>query len=339
MGGDTTLSNNLDHILQTLQEHVAILPGLEDTLKEIQESSYLVETAGDFIREQKENLQFSPERLEDIQDRIAGYQRLFKKYGGNTEAMLGSIQEFLKEWSAIELSVEELELLHSELEITRSELLQLAEELSRKRRAVIHVLEEKLAVELAHLGMIGAKIQISVQREVLDGKNPSKMDTGDKRRAYVVYEKGLDRVEFLLAANTGERVLPLRKVASGGELSRITLALKTIFFDSHQVGTVIFDEIDTGVGGEVAHFIGRRLQNLSAHSQVLVVTHLHQLASHADGHFRIEKHVHRGRTQSQISKLHGDERLQEMARMLGGGKAGRVVLEHARQLLEASKAS
>ncbi|MCB1139803.1 MAG: hypothetical protein KDK23_13645, partial [Leptospiraceae bacterium] len=143
---------------------------------------------------------------------------------------------------------------------------------------------------------------------------------------------GLDRVELYFCANRGEQLQPLRKVASGGELSRIMLALKTTVMEQSPVPTVIFDEIDTGVGGEVAHAIGDRLQLLARHSQVLVVTHLHQIASLADRHFRISKVLRDGRTFSRLDKLHGEHRMQEMARMLGGGR-DTMALEHARHLL------
>lgn len=327
---DHSVLDRLDTVQNLLARHQDLIGGIDEHLGNLSESLYALEATADWLREQKDRLQFSPERLEDIEDRLSGYQRLHKKYGGNTKSVLLARDRYLRELSTIEMSEEELEELRSRLQITAGELYERAEELSRRRRSVISHLEEQMAAELAHLGMPGARIQVSVRREV----DPDARGDAARPHRHLIHEKGLDRVEFLLAANAGEPLQPLRKVASGGELSRITLALKSIFFAHRPTATVVFDEVDAGVGGEVAHTIGNRLQRLAGQSQVLVVTHLHQIASLADQHFRIRKEQREGRTTTRVRRLQGEERLREMARMLGGDATGSVVYEHARRLLE-----
>lgn len=328
--------------------HARIHPGLESQLVGIREARYTLESFADFLRDERERLQFSPERMEDIDERISGYRKLYKKYGGSTDSVIAMQKDFLKELSMIESSDEEVEFLQSESSVVHSELKEVAEELSRRRRSVIPGLEENIKRELQELGMPGAELSISVKREMsgenwnspgqIKGTPETDASMGMKipqaaQNRYLINERGLDRVEFLLRANTGESFHPLRKIASGGEMSRIMLALKSVLIDQKPVGTVIFDEIDAGVGGEVAHAIAGRLKQHSVQSQVLVVTHLHQVAGQGDQHFFISKAVKNGRTAASMQLLQGEKRLHELARMLGGNSPGPIVLEHAKELL------
>ena len=349
---DFAILARLSSVIQLLETHAELIPEAQEHLGQIQEASYVLEAAADFLREQKGRLQFSPERLEDINERLAGYQHLHKKYGGSAKAVLSLKEKYLRELGSIEMSSEQTEELERNLEEIHELLFKKAEELSRLRRAAIPKLEQKLAQELEHLGMPGAHIQISVKREVgIDSSaNVLEHESGEPnvdsaaqfnsklsqilaKNRYLIHERGLDRVEFLLAANPGENPRPLRKIASGGELSRISLAFKNIFFDEQPVGTVVFDEIDAGVGGEVAHAIGKRLKELAGRSQVLVVTHLPQIARLANQHFCVFKKQIEGRVFSHINLLQEQERPHELARMLGGEKLGAAALEHARELL------
>ena len=347
--GEHSVLDLLTRLENLLEEYTDLDPDLERELSELREARYRAESVADFLRDKKEALQFSPERMEEVEERIVGYQRLHKKYGGSAEAVLRKQNDFLRELSAIELGDEESELLRSEREVVYSELRELAEELSLKRRSVIPRLEDKLKGELETLGMPGAAICVSVRRELAQEKSLeteqaltseddmrgqlSHGSRADRRARYLINEKGLDRVEFLLRANEGEALLPLRKIASGGELSRITLSLKSILMEQKPVCVVVFDEIDAGVGGEVAHSIADRLKTHALNNQTLVVTHLHQVAGLADQHFFISKQSQNGRTISSIQRLQGDKRLYELARMLGGAAPGSAVLEHARELL------
>ena len=333
-GEDGSILDRITSIENLLEEHSPVFRELEEKVTEIREAEYRLEAVADFIREQKDKMHYSPERLEDIEDRLSGYRRLHKKYGGSTASVLTARDGYLRELTSIEMSDEEAELLISEIEIVYSEMKDLSEELSRKRRSIAHVLEEKLSHELSNLGMPGASIHIAINREMERGVDLRQ--NGGENRKYVINEKGLDRVEFLLRANIGEAIQPLRKVASGGELSRIMLALKSVIIAGQPAGSVVFDEIDSGVGGEIANTIGERLKILAMQGQVIVVTHLHQIASLADHHFKLFKETNAGRTTSRLQKLQGEIRLREMARMLGGESSGPMVMEHARELLSRS---
>ena len=297
----------------------------EEKLSMIRQSIYQLEAVAEYLRDQRQRLQFSPERLEDVEERLQDYKRLHKKYGGSTAQVIQKRDSFLRELASIEMSEEEASLLRSELTVTDSELQSLAGELSLRRRSVVPSLEEKLAVELKALGMPDARIQVSVSREY----------SAESEDKCVVHEKGFDIVEFFFNANEGEVLQPLRKIASGGELSRITLALKTIVLDRNSPATMVFDEVDTGVGGEVAHTIGQRLKELAERNQVIVITHLHQIASVGRLHFRIAKHSRSGRTYSTVDRLNGQNRLNELARMLGGSDP--ALLQHVKGLLAATE--
>jgi len=327
---DGSILDRMMSIEASLESHLPVLPELPQYFQSFQEAMYSMEAFSDFIRKQKDSLHFSPEEMEDIEERLAGYRRLHKKYGGNTAAVLSTRDAFLRELSSIEMSEEETRMLASQMEEIYGEMKNLAEELSRTRRSVISDLEGKLQSELETLGMPGSAIKISVRRDLEGGtSDPSALQPGK----YIINEKGLDRIEFFLRSNAGEEFHALRKVASGGEMSRIVLAIKSIFFKSRPTGTMIFDEIDAGVGGEIANTIGQRLKKLACSGQILVVTHLHQVASLADQHFKVQKMLRENRTVSLAQKLSGEKRLMEMARMLGGQAQGSAVMEHAKQLL------
>ncbi|MDH5656309.1 MAG: AAA family ATPase, partial [Spirochaetia bacterium] len=206
-GEESSILDQISSIAGRLEEHASVYKELEENLSEIREADYRLESVADFIREEKEKMHYSPERLEDIEERIAGYKRLHKKYGGSTGSVLSARDSYLREISSIEMSDEEADLLCSEIEIVYSEMKEVAEELSRKRRSVAHILENKISEELSNLGMPGSSLHISVNRE-LDRNADLRQSEGEKRK-YVINEKGLDRVEFLLRANLGESIQPL----------------------------------------------------------------------------------------------------------------------------------
>ncbi|GIX43196.1 MAG: hypothetical protein KatS3mg129_2929 [Leptospiraceae bacterium] len=330
---DHSVLSILQNIEKILEKQSEIYPEFSEILNLLRDSIYNLETVVDFIREKKLNMNFSSERLEDIEERLEGYRRLFKKYGSNTITILQKKEEYKKELNSIEMSDEEKELLRSEIHALEQELRDLAEELSEKRKQVIPILEEKLASELEQLGMKNARIQISLSREVITENNDDIIysDNYENKEQFKLYEKGYDFIEFLFCANEGEVLLPLRKVASGGELSRIALAMKSIIMDKYGPLCVIFDEIDTGVGGETAYILGKKLKDISINEQVIVITHLHQVASMANRHFKIYKRTKNARTYTHIERLMGENRLKELARMLGGNEP--IVYEHAKEIL------
>jgi len=205
----------------------------------------------------------------------------------------------------------------------------LARQLSKKRKEAASDLASKLEKELSSLGMKKVRFQIKVDSEggTLQEEARPRMN-----------EKGMDQVEFLLSPNPGEDLKPLAKIASGGELSRIMLAMKRIFAEESLVRTLIFDEVDAGIGGGIAEIVGRKLKEISRHHQVFCITHLPQIASFADTHYKIVKKESGGKTYVEVKRLSDEERLEEVARMLGGLKITGKTIDHAREMLkEAAK--
>jgi DNA repair protein RecN (Recombination protein N) len=219
----------------------------------------------------------------------------------------------------------------AELEQRETELLsklgKQGEELSQKRHQQATSLGKALEAELENLQMSQARFQVDFQQR----DDPHGVILGDGRR--VAFDAhGLDKIEFLIAPNPGEGMKPLAKIASGGETSRLMLALKNVLSSADQVPTLIFDEIDQGIGGRVGTVVGQKLWRLARHHQVLCVTHLPQLAAFGEYHFHVEKNIHAGRTTTQVRKLEGDTRLEELAQMFGGVSQG--TLQSARELLQ-----
>lgn len=318
-GEDGAILTGLSRIQALLEKHEAMVPDFSSSMNDLREACILLETFYEDMRRQMDRLQFSPERLEDVEERLQGYRRLFKRHNATDASLLRIRDDFLREIGELEGVEENEKKIRSLLAKSKSALLETAELLSRLRRSSIPGLEERVARELGALGMPGAELRVSVTRELESAEGSD----------FAVTEKGLDRVEFYFQPNPGEPAQPLRKIASGGELSRIMLAFKSVLMESRSMTTVVFDEVDAGVGGEVALTIAERLKALSRESQVLVVTHLPQVAAKALQHFRVQKRQESGRTVSRLARLGQETRVQEIARMMGGERA----MDYARDCL------
>ncbi len=227
----------------------------------------------------------------------------------------------------------------AELEAQREVLLQQLRErglaLSARRREAATGLARAVEAELADLSMSGARFEVAIAP--MEDPNGLPLEDGHKVR---MDERGFDQVEFLIAPNPGEGLKPLVKIASGGETSRLMLALKRVLTQADAIPTLIFDEIDQGIGGRVGSVVGEKLWLLARHHQVLCVTHLPQLAAYGDHHYGVRKEVHGGRTTTQVQPLEGEARITELAQMLGGQStahlnAARTTLEQARQRMQA----
>jgi DNA repair protein RecN (Recombination protein N) len=270
------------------------------------------------LRDYRGGLEQDPERLIQIEERLDRLQRLKKKYGGSLEAALARAREVQGEIEALAQSEGHLAALRDALERDRAGLDALAARLSEDRRRAATKMEARISEELAVLRMERTKFQIAVHREAGEaGLGPT----------------GADRVEYLLSANPGEPLQPLARVASGGELSRVMLALKTVLAASDRVPVLVFDEVDAGVGGAVAGAMGKRLKALAEYHQVFCVTHLPQIASQAGSHYLVEKEVVKRRTITRIRRLDGAERREEVARMLAGLSITKAVRETAAEML------
>jgi DNA repair protein RecN (Recombination protein N) len=282
---------------------------------------YQIEDVALTIRDYAKNLSFDAARLEEIEERLTAIGRLKRKYGSTLEQVFQKRTEMEEELRAISSVAEEMEQVSETMAILRGQLMMAAGNLSQERRSVAIRLKEAMEDEIHTLGMAGAKFDTVFKEPSSDGAEP------------LFNSKGIDDVEFYLAANVGETLKPLNRIASGGELSRIILAMKKVLALTGSVGTIIFDEVDSGIGGATAEIIGEKLRDVSGYHQVLCITHLPQIASFGDRHYRVTKTVSGGRANTWVEVLSPEERLEEIARMLGGVELTEKTREHAREML------
>jgi DNA repair protein RecN (Recombination protein N) len=299
---------------RALAEIVRIDPSIAEWQEPLESAIAQLEESARQLRQYAESIEYDPERLEEVIARLELIRRLKRKYGDTIEAILAYAQELEEKLHALEHQTERREALTEALEATRARAQSLCEQLSERRRAGAARFAEEVQAHLRELAMERAQFLVNI--------TPKPMDT-----------TGTDAVEFLFSANLGEPPRPLHKIASGGEMSRVMLALKTVLATASPVPTLVFDEIDAGLGGRTAHAVGDKLAQLSQHFQVACVTHLPQIASRAQHHLLIEKGIEGERTRVRVTALTGEARVQEIARMLAG-EPTETALQHARELLE-----
>ena len=273
----------------------------------------------------KSKLDLDPRKLEQLVDRQDLIQRLKRKYGQTIKDIIQYRDKISNELDNLIHSQENIQEIEKEITITVNKLELLCSELSSKRKKVATKLEQLIEKEIHTLGMPKSKFKISVT-EILDSENKKK-----------VTASGWDKVEFLFSANIGEDLKPLKEIASGGELSRCMLAIKTVLGKSAEIPTIIFDEIDSGVSGPMGQIIGQKLKELSRTHQIFCITHLAQIAAFADTHFYVTKKTDTNRTYTEVKILKNDERINEIARMLSGEKITAVSIEHAKELISETK--
>ena len=310
-------------LLSKIKECVHQLSGIDADLQSCTEAIESAEAnLGDVarsLRSYRDRLEHDPRRLEETEDRLQLIGRLKKKYGATLEDILAAFRRVEQDLELLSNRDDRLHQLEGQIEKERKVVLVLAGELSHERRRVSRKLSKEIEKELKPLGMPKVKFEAAV--------STAEAEEGLKA-------KGADQVDFLIAPNPGEEAKPIATSASGGELSRIMLAIKVIFTDVDPVPTLVFDEVDAGVGSAVAEAVGERLKRLSAHRQVFCITHLPQIAAYANTHVVIEKQVSSGRTKTQVLLLNGQDRIQEIARMLGGKKVTQTAWKHAKEMLD-----
>lgn len=323
-------TDQVGQVVSLLEEVGRVDPSQEPLAQRAQEAlEQLSEVARD-LRRYAEMLEFNPQRLEEVESRLALIEDLKRKYGDSIEAVLAYAEQARRELEELTTADERLEAWEAELASLTQELALVALELSRKRREAARQLAREVEKELKELRMEHARFRVDVvQRE-----DPQGLPLPDGRR--VAFDRyGIDQVTFLIAPNPGEGFHPLAKIASGGEMSRIMLALRQVLAREDPVPTLIFDEIDQGIGGRVGAVVGAKLRQLAEHHQVLCITHLPQIAAFGHQHFKVEKVLTDGRTVTRVRPLAEGERVQELAHMLGDpGPAGQTT---ARTLLESAQ--
>ncbi|MDR1747760.1 MAG: DNA repair protein RecN [Spirochaetaceae bacterium] len=307
----------------TLEYSSAIDGTLSPLLARFEDAYYEIEDIAGEVRSYRDGLVFDPARLEEIQERLALIFRLKKKYGESIPGILEYYENAQAQLEQLADSEGNRELLSAEIGALEKELYQLGCGISAGRREAASRMAEQVEGILAELGMAGTRF--SVDLSVKEGEIEDLQRCGPY---------GFDNIEFLISANPGSPLRPLAKIASGGELSRVMLALKTVLADTDGADTLVFDEIDTGIGGEVSVAVGRHLKNLAKHKQILCITHLANIAVYADNHMRIEKVVDAEKTKTRVYPVTSAARIQEVARMLSGDTIGDASLKHAQAMLE-----
>ena len=302
-------------LLGQAAEVLASLAKVDSSMEQIHaETQALVEQAGDVARRlrlYRDEIEFNPRRLDEVEERIGLIRGLGRKYGGRVEAVLAHAESVRQELETITHAEQRIRELSSQEATGLQRLGDIGARLSQARREAGERLAAAVEGELADLRMAGARFGVDFQWEDEAEGAP----VGERRVAFG--PTGLDRAEFLVAPNPGEGLKPLVKIASGGETSRLMLGLKGVLARADQTPTLIFDEIDQGIGGRVGAVVGRKLWGLAHTHQVLCVTHLPQLAAFGDQHFRVEKQVKRGRTITMVGPMSQAERAEELASMLG----------------------
>lgn len=321
--------NSIISVLKKIKRDSAHIAEMDKSIsnldQRLESAFYELSDIADEFSTYQNKLVYDPARLQAVEDRLSLIYSLKKKYASSVNAPLSEVldyftkaQKFLEENGDGNNVKEKLE---AEIKNLEKQVLALAEKLSKARKDTATVLNGEVNEILSHLGMSGTKFEVSITQ-----KNATDIEQ-------ICGPYGKDNIEFLISANPGNPLLPLAKIASGGELSRVMLALKTIFAQTDSVETLIFDEIDTGIGGEVAVAVGAHLKKLAQNRQIFCITHLASIAVYADNQIKIEKSVSGEITSSNVYVVEGEARVKEIARMLSGDSDTEQSLQHARTLL------
>jgi DNA repair protein RecN (Recombination protein N) len=330
-GGDLSESSTLDG-LKIASRTISKLCELDGSLSELngrfESTVYELEDIAYQIRDYRDKIEFNPHRLSEVEERLDVIHRLKRKYGDSISDILAYQAQASQKLEDLQFGSERVEELKDQIHLVTQGAQKLAVEFSKKRRETATQLESLIERELQTLGMEKAVFQILVS-PIESANGPLEIEG----KRYELRADGMDEIEFFISPNVGSEPKPLAKIASGGEISRVMLALKTVLAQVDLIPTMIFDEIDAGIGGRTADIVGQKLKELSRFRQVFCITHLPQIARFADQHFRVEKSVEGDRTTITAKLLTQEERVEEVARM-HGGEATVTTLAHARELLE-----
>ena len=324
--GEGAALSGLKRAATDVREIAAIDDKLAPVLELLESARAQLDEAARELSSYAERVEFDPKRLEAVGDRLDLVQKLKKKYGSSIAEINAFGAKAAADLARMEQSTEEIEKLKSEIQAVKFGLTEKAKELTKGRRAAARELEKKVEAELGQLGMKRSTFKVTVEQEA----------GGDTLDGLKLGSRGADRVEFLISPNPGEEPKPLAKIASGGELSRVMLALKTILVEGDPIPTLVFDEVDAGIGGAVAEEVGKKLKRIAGRRQVFCITHLPQIASMATSHYGVAKSVKKDRTNAEVRLLGQQDRVDEIARMLGGRTITDATIKHAAEMIARS---
>ncbi len=328
--GDGAVSEKLSEVEKLISTLTSLDSNFEKWLSESHSARIITEEISKSIEEYVSRIEFDPQRLEEIRDRLGQLTRLKKKYGSTIDEIIKYQKNIEAQLSKIDDMGTKIDEISSCIEEERKRLSDNCMKLSQMRKTIASELEDKIECILEELGLNNGVFKVKIEeREDPDGE----LEIDGKR--YRVSRRGIDRVEFFISLNVGEEPKPLAEVASGGEISRIMLALKTVLAEVDQIPTLIFDEIDSGISGRIAMVVGKNLREVAKKRQVICITHLPQIASNGEFHFCVEKEEDLYASHTRIRPLNREERILEIAKLIGGEKITESAIQSARELLKA----
>ncbi|MDK2804892.1 MAG: repair protein RecN [Thermoanaerobacterium sp.] len=313
---NASIVDNLSYVLKNLDTSFRIDKKLEKLKDSVEAALYTLEDCSLQIRDYIENIDFNPDNLNEIEKRLDLINNLKRKYGRTVEEILKFKEEKNNELLKLLDAEKEIKKIKEEKDKIMNQIKELSEKLHLKRKNVADFLEKKISSVLSDLSMPNTIFKVDIR----------KLDTPN--------ENGIDDVEFLISTNVGEPLKPLEKIASGGELSRIMLALKTILADFDGISTLIFDEVDTGISGKAAQAVAEKIALISRNHQVICVTHLPQITSMADAHYKITKEVNKDKTYIKIEKLNYEGKIKELSRIISGSIMTDTTYNHSKELID-----
>ncbi len=328
-GAPGAIVERLGETKKELERACRIDPNLCSEAEKISDTTLRIEDTVDALRSYLKNIEVDDQRLEAVEARLDTLQKLKRKYGGSLDALFQHLESIEHELLGIENISETIAEIEAELSKMHRILADLAQKLSEKRLQTAKILSQKMEKELATLKMPQTKFDVSIGCLTADPNRDQHLVLNKT----CIDETGIDHATFMIAPNVGESLKPLSDIASGGELSRVVLSLKAILARTDSLETIVFDEVDAGIGGGEAEVVGKKLSSLARFHQIVCITHLPQIAVFGDHHFLISKHVSKGRTKTTIEPVNKKERVKEIARMLGGAKITRATLDHAGEML------
>lgn len=318
------IQSRLTACASELEELSVIDPSMRENSDMIQSALIQVQEVAANLRDYQDRIDLDPSRLDWLNGRLGQAQNLARKHHVKANELVQLTQDFDNELDSLQFSEQDIDKLRKAIATASKTFLEQAGLLSAARRKTANELSQQVSEVMQTLGLQGGRFEIAVDKAA--------GDEGDDSASYSA--SGLDRIQFLVSANPGQPLKPLTKVASGGELSRISLAIQVILSESSRIPTLIFDEVDSGIGGGIAEVVGRKLREIAGNRQVFCVTHLPQVASQAHHHYQVSKTKSADSTSTEVSPLDQQQRLEEIARMLGGMTITEQTRAHAREMLD-----
>jgi len=330
---ENAIYNQLNEIAIKLSELNKIDASFSEKEGDFNSALILIGDVAEYLRNYQNGIDISPERLEEIRERLGALLLLKKKFGGSIDSVLKNKEKIENELSLVENFDEEIKRQKNNIEKIRTKLSKLANEISISRKSVVNKISTGIKKQLETLGISEAKFDVRITRKLSDADADENYYVIINNQKFKLLPNGVDTAEFYISTNIGEELKPLSKVASGGEISRIMLAIKSVLARKDKLPLLVFDEIDTGVSGRIAQKVGKSMKELAVEHQIIAITHLPQIAAQADSHFQVQKIASNGRVLSTITELDEENKIEEIAKLLSGESISNKALETAKLLL------